>query len=88
MAVDWSTPGDKAPFSEVAGSEKIWPADLVLLATGFVGPELTVGEMLGLETQNPRGNWQTFSGEHGDFTTNVEKVFTAGDCHCPVQPPV
>ena len=78
--VAWSTPGEKAPFSEVAGSEKIWPADLVLLATGFVGPELAVGEMLGLETQNPRGNWQTFVGNQGEFTTNVEKVFTAGDC--------
>ncbi|MCA9126363.1 MAG: glutamate synthase subunit beta [Planctomycetales bacterium] len=78
--VDWSKPGDKAPFSEVEGSEKIWPADLVLLATGFVGPELTVGEMLGLETQNPRGNWQTFVGQHGAFTTNIPKVFTAGDC--------
>ena len=69
-----------APFSEVEGSEKEWPADLVLLATGFVGPELEVGEMLGLETQNPRGNWQTFIGEHGEFTTNVEGVFVAGDC--------
>lgn len=78
--VDWSKPGEKAPFSEVAGSEKTWPADLVLLATGFVGPELAVGEMLGLETQNPRGNWQTFVGQHGEFTTNCEKVFTAGDC--------
>ena len=55
--------------------------DLLLnLATGFVGPELEVGEMLGLETQNPRGNWQTFIGEHGEFTTNVEGVFVAGDC--------
>lgn len=80
VGVDWSKPGDRAPFSEVEGSEKIWPADLVLLATGFVGPELTVGEMLGIETQNPRGNWQTFVGEHGDFATNVEKIFAAGDC--------
>ncbi len=78
--VDWSKPGEKAPFSEVPGSEKVWPADMVLLATGFVGPELTAGEMLGVETQNPRGNWQTFVGEHGEFTTNVEKVFAAGDC--------
>ena len=78
--VDWTKPGEKAPFSEVEGSEKTWPADLVLLATGFVGPELAVGEMLGLETQNPRGNWQTFTGEHGQFTTNLEKVFAAGDC--------
>ena len=36
--------------------------------------------MLGLETQNPRGNWQTFTGDHGKFTTNVEGVFVAGDC--------
>jgi NAD(P)H-dependent glutamate synthase small subunit len=80
VAVDWSTPGEKAPFSEVAGSEKIWPADLVFLATGFVGPELEIGEMLGLETQNPRGNWKTFAAEHGPFATNVEGIFAAGDC--------
>ncbi len=81
VEVDWTKPVEGgAPFSEVAGSEKEWPANLVLLATGFVGPELEVGEMLGLETQNPRGNWQTFTGEHGEFTTNIEGVFTAGDC--------
>jgi NAD(P)H-dependent glutamate synthase small subunit len=80
VAVDWSKQGEKAPFSEVPGSEKVWPADLVLLATGFVGPELTVGEMLGVGTQNPRGNWQTFAAEHGAFATNIEKVFAAGDC--------
>ncbi|MFK7735695.1 MAG: glutamate synthase subunit beta [Pirellulaceae bacterium] len=80
VQVDWTKPGEKAPFSEVEGSEKVWPADLVLLATGFVGPELNVGEMLGLETQRPRGNWETFIGVHGQFTTNVERVFTAGDC--------
>ena len=80
VAVDWSKPGEKAPFTEVPGSEKIWPADLVFLATGFIGPELEVGEMLGVATQNPRGNWQTFAAEHGSFVTNVEKVFAAGDC--------
>ena len=80
IEVDWSKPGEKAPFQEVPGSEKDWPADLVLLATGFVGPEKTVGEMLGLEFQRPRGNWETFSAEHGNFTTNIPKVFAAGDC--------
>jgi NAD(P)H-dependent glutamate synthase small subunit len=80
VEVDWSKPADKAPFSEVTGSEKIWPADLVLLATGFLGPELAVGEMLGLETQRPRGNWETFKAEHGPFATNVPRVFAAGDC--------
>ena len=80
VAVDWSTPGENTPFTEVAGSEKTWPADLVFLATGFVGPELGLGEMLGLETQNPRGNWRTFAAEHGPFATNVEGLFAAGDC--------
>ncbi len=81
VQVDWSKPVENGPpFSEVPGSEKVWPADLVFLATGFVGPELAVGEMLGLETQNPRGNWKTFAAEHGEFTTNVEGVFAAGDC--------
>jgi len=80
VVVDWSKPGEKAPFSEVPGSEKIWPADLVFLATGFVGPELSVGEMLGIDSQNPRGNWKTFAAEHGSFATNVEGVFAAGDC--------
>ena len=80
VELDWTKPGDKAPFSEVPGSEREWEADLVLLATGFLGPEKTVGEMLGLEMQNPRGNWETFRAEHGPFATNVEGVFAAGDC--------
>jgi NADPH-dependent glutamate synthase beta subunit-like oxidoreductase len=81
VEVDWSRPVQGgAPFSEVEGSEKIWPAELVLLATGFVGPELTVGEMLGLKTIEPRRGWTTFDALHGPFATNVEKVFAAGDC--------
>ena len=80
VEVDWNTPGEKAPFSEVPGSEKEWPADYVFLATGFVGPEKSVGEMLGLEFQNPRGNWETFAADHGQYATNIESVFAAGDC--------
>jgi NAD(P)H-dependent glutamate synthase small subunit len=80
VEVEWAKPGEKTPFSEVPGSETIWPADLVLLAAGFVGPEKAIGETLGIEFQRPRGNWETFQGEHGSFATNVPKVFTAGDC--------
>jgi NADPH-dependent glutamate synthase beta subunit-like oxidoreductase len=81
VSVDWSKSVEGgAPFTEVEGSEKIWPADLVFLATGFVGPELGMGEMLGVDTQNPRGNWKTFAAEHGQFATNVAGVFAAGDC--------
>ena len=81
IEIDWSQPTESGPpWTEVAGSEKEWPADLVLLATGFIGPEMVVGEMLGLEMQNPRGNWETFKADHGPFATNVEGVFAAGDC--------
>jgi NAD(P)H-dependent glutamate synthase small subunit len=80
VALDWSKPGERAPFTEVPGSEKIWPADLVLLATGFVGPEKSVGEMLGIEFAKPRGNWETFQAEHGKFATSVPGIFAAGDC--------
>ncbi|MEN1681478.1 MAG: glutamate synthase subunit beta [Planctomycetota bacterium] len=81
VEIDWSQPTEGGPpWTEVAGSEKVWPADLVLLSTGFVGPELAVGEMLGLETDEPRRGWTTFKAQHGEFTTNVEGVFAAGDC--------
>ncbi len=81
ITLDWSKPVEGgAPFSEVEGSEKVWPADLVLLSTGFVGPELPLVEKLGLATQKPRGNWTTIEAEHGKFVTSVPKVFAAGDC--------
>jgi glutamate synthase (NADPH/NADH) small chain len=76
VRVDWSKPSDNAPFSEVPGSEQTWKADLVLLAMGFLGPEQTVSDMLGLQ-YDPRGNYQA---EHGRFQTSVEGVFAAGDC--------
>src|SRR5690606_31001324 len=71
VQVDWSKPTENAPFAEVVDSEKIWPADLVLLATGFVGSELEVSEMLGLETQEPRRGWLTIKAEHGKFATSA-----------------
>jgi glutamate synthase (NADPH/NADH) small chain len=76
VQIDWSKPGEKAPFSEVPGTEKDWPADLVFLSLGFLGPEETVGRMLGLECDE-RSN---FKAEHGEFASNVDGVFVAGDC--------
>ncbi len=80
VEIDWSQPGQQAPFREVPGTEKEWPADLVFLATGFLGPEGAISEMLGLEMHNPRGNWETVKAEHGKFATSVSGVFAAGDC--------
>lgn len=74
--VDWSKPSPGAPFSPVAGSERVLPADLVFLALGFVGPDPNIAERLGL-TQDRRGNIQA---NLGQFTTNVPGVFSIGDC--------
>ncbi|MEM7003548.1 MAG: FAD-dependent oxidoreductase, partial [Pseudomonadota bacterium] len=63
-------------FENVPGTEKEWPADLVLLAMGFLGPEHDVSEPLGLE-YDERSNYKA---EYGVYTTNVAGVFTAGDC--------
>ncbi len=72
VRLDWTRPTPNGPpWTELEGSETVWPADLVFLATGFVGPELAVGEMLGLETDEPRRGWTTFRAEHGNFATNV-----------------
>ena len=61
---------------EVAGSDKEIPAELVLLAMGFLGPEQPLLKELGIQT-DPRSN---IVAEHGKFATNVKGVFTAGDC--------
>ena len=63
-------------FNEVPDSEKQWQADLVLLAMGFLGPEDTLAEKLGLE-RDPRSN---FKAEVGPYATSVDGVFAAGDC--------
>ena len=60
---------------EVADSENEIPADLVLLAMGFLGPEQPLLKDLGIQT-DARSN---IVAEHGRFTTNVKGVFTAGD---------
>jgi glutamate synthase (NADPH/NADH) small chain len=63
-------------FERVAGSEFDIPADLVLLAMGFVHPEHPgIVENLGL-TLDRRGNIQV----DGNFQTNQKGVFAAGDC--------
>ncbi|MEM9620327.1 MAG: glutamate synthase subunit beta [Pseudomonadota bacterium] len=63
-------------FENIEGSEKDWPADLVLLAMGFLGPEHDASDPLGLE-YDERSNYQA---EYGRYQTNVDKVFAAGDC--------
>lgn len=60
----------------VPGSERVLKADLVLLAMGFLGPEDSMIEQLGIK-RDPRSNAEA---EYGQFATNVPGVFAAGDC--------
>jgi glutamate synthase (NADPH/NADH) small chain len=62
-------------LEELSGSEKIWPAQLVLLALGFLGPEQTLLDQFGVERDARSNVWA----EYGKFMTHVEGVFAAGD---------
>ncbi len=65
-------------LSEVEGTEKHYPADLVLLAMGFVSPVAPVLDAFGIE-KDARGNARATTEELGGYATNVPKVFAAGD---------
>ena len=74
VRVEWQ--GGK--MVEVAGSEQILPADLVLLAMGFVSPVSSVLEAFGVD-KDARGNAKANMDASGGYATNVAKVFAAGD---------
>jgi glutamate synthase (NADPH) small chain len=63
---------------EVAGTEKEYKADLVLLAMGFVNPVSTVLQAFGVD-RDARGNARAHTEDKGGYRTNVDKVFAAGD---------
>jgi glutamate synthase (NADPH/NADH) small chain len=72
--LDWK---DGKPV-EVPGSEFEMPADLVLLAMGFVSPAKSVLEALGV-AQDVRGNARAGTEGKLAYRTSVDKVFAAGD---------
>jgi glutamate synthase (NADPH/NADH) small chain len=61
---------------DVPGTERVVPAQLVLLAMGFLGPEQPLLDALKIE-RDARTN---IKAEHGKYTTSIPKVFAAGDC--------
>ena len=63
---------------EIAGTEKHYQADLVLLAMGFTAPVATVLDAFGIE-KDARGNARASTEFTGGYATNVPKVFAAGD---------
>ncbi len=75
--VQWTRNEQGALFPKpVEGTERVIPAQLCLLAMGFLGPETTVIEQLELE-KDSRSN---IKAEHGKFATSVPRVFSCGDC--------
>lgn len=76
VRVEWVKDAYGRPVPrEIAGSEKLWPAQLVLLAMGFLGPEEELLRQLGVQ-QDQRGH---VAAEYGKFATSVPGVFAAGD---------
>lgn len=77
VQVQWQR-NEKGQFipQPVAGTEKVIPTQLVLLAMGFLGPEQPLLDDLGLE-KDSRSN---IKADHGKFATSLPKVFAAGDC--------
>jgi glutamate synthase (NADPH/NADH) small chain len=77
VQVEW-TKNDKGQFipKNVPGTEKVLPAQLVLLAMGFLGPEQPLLEALNVE-RDARSNAKA---DFEKYTTNLKGVFAAGDC--------
>jgi len=65
-------------MSEVSGSEFRMPADLVLLAMGFVSPVQSILDAFGVQ-KDARGNAKATTDGAGCYATSVPKVFAAGD---------
>ncbi len=67
--------GGRMSFAKIEGTEEDFPADLVLLAMGFTGPERSLMlEQFGVELSEQGNVWRDES-----WATNVDGVFVAGD---------
>jgi glutamate synthase (NADPH/NADH) small chain len=76
IEIEWvHTPGGRPEMCECPGTEQTLPADLVLIAMGFVGPDPSLPEAFGCKVDH-RGNII----HDDDFMTTTPGVFAAGDC--------
>ncbi len=77
VQIEWEKdPQGRFVPHEIEGTEKTIPAQLVLLAMGFLGPEQPLLAAFGIE-RDARSNVKA---EFEQYTTNVEGIFAAGDC--------
>jgi glutamate synthase (NADPH/NADH) small chain len=75
VEVEWVKDNGRPVPRNIAGTEQVVPAQLVLFALGFGGPESQLLDKLGVE-KDQRSNARA---EHGQFATSVRGVFAAGD---------
>ncbi|MCH5342886.1 MAG: glutamate synthase subunit beta [Acetatifactor sp.] len=77
VRLNWEKDPDtgRMKMSEIAGSEKVLDAEIVLIAAGFLGSQKYVTEAFGVEL-NERTNVKT---EAGKYQTSVDNVFVTGD---------
>ncbi len=71
--IRWTQNSGKPPFEPIPGTDETRPADLVLLAMGFLGPEASVLDAFGVE-KDERGNAKA-----PVYATSADGVFAAGD---------
>jgi glutamate synthase (NADPH/NADH) small chain len=77
VEVKWEK-NDKGQWipKDIPGTEKILPAQLVLLAMGFLGPEQPLLDQLSVE-RDPRSNVKA---DYEKYRTSIPNIFAAGDC--------
>jgi glutamate synthase (NADPH/NADH) small chain len=74
--VEWERkPNGAMVPNKIAGSEKVLPADIVLLAMGFMGPEGGLVDQFNVD-KDPRSN---ILADYDKFATSKPGVFAAGD---------
>ena len=67
---------ENGKLNEIAGTEKTWDAQLVLLSMGFLSPEHYLSDDADIELDE-FGNYKS---DHGVYQSSKDGIFTAGDC--------
>jgi glutamate synthase (NADPH/NADH) small chain len=75
VSVEWVSSGGRVAPKPIPGTESELPADIVITAMGFTGPERALIDQLQLEVDG-RGN---VAANGGDYKSSIPTVFAAGD---------
>jgi glutamate synthase (NADPH/NADH) len=76
QSIEWSKKNGQWKMDFIQGTDKLWEADLILLAMGFTGPEKNLPDQLGVSFDEK----ENIDTPEVPFSTAKSGVFTAGDC--------